>query len=196
MVVSTEKTDKDYWESFTGDEFYYKAVKLDRLREFLKPLVKPDDVIINLMCGKFAYLNSYLGVDIVEHMLRSNREIARGVVFDLNSPSHYPLRENSFDVAVMISGIAYLYNPRHTFLEVLRVLRPGGQFIVGFDHNQTKRASKDWERLNNGEKLGRLEELYLSGGFVNLEVFEYAQDTLPWTDFKPEIFYITRAFKL
>ena len=65
-----------------------------------------------------------LGLNEAE--LRVNRQAAEVVVRDLNEDPVLPFADASFDDAVCCVSVDYLVRPVELFVEVGRVLRPGG----------------------------------------------------------------------
>ena len=66
------------------------------------------------------------GIDIISNELHKEISIQQ-VDFDVDI---FPYQDNSFDVIFSKSVIEHLKNPEHYLSECLRVLRPGGQFIL------------------------------------------------------------------
>ena len=196
--MSPKLTDKEYWTGFTGNEFGMIGDSRARLQRTLSEMTNPDERIVNLMCGKYAYVHSTLGIDIAEQMLKENTKIDDYLVWDINdSTKPYPIEDGSFDTAVMISGIAYLRHPQHTFSETRRILGPKGKFIVGYDRNQTPRGTQKWKKLNNEARLQMLQGLYSHAGFREQEAIELSISLgFEAFDIGPKIFYLVTARKL
>ena len=167
MLYDETLADREYWSWFTGEEFKTGPGKNDigdEVRTELESFVDPGKVM-NIMCGKYGLIKSHLGLDISPHMLRKNKDLTHRVVCDLNADTSYPIRNEEFDTAVIINGIAYLRNPTHAFKEIARTLKLGGVLVVGFDHNQTRKGQKEWGCLNENDKLVKLQDLYSQAGF-------------------------------
>jgi len=93
-----------------------------------------------------------LGMNSVE--LSRNTMADRIVVHDLNADPRLPFGDDEFDAATCCVSVDYLVNPVEVFVEVARVLRPGGRFVVTFSNRcfPTK-AIRGW--LANDDR-GRL----------------------------------------
>ena len=80
--------------------------------------------------------HSGLGVDLSHAMLvRGRAKLARGGYFGRaalvgGDGEHLPVKEGSFDGALVAFGIRNVGDPVTAMREVLRVLRPGGRFVV------------------------------------------------------------------
>ncbi|MFF0717445.1 methyltransferase domain-containing protein [Micromonospora sp. NPDC003816] len=98
--------------------------------------VAPDARMLDVCCGSGVVGNAFrgrvgemIGLDITPEMvsLASTRldKVHQGTVYDL------PFPDASFDLVVNREVLHLLPNPEKPVSEVFRVLRPGGQFIVG-----------------------------------------------------------------
>jgi demethylmenaquinone methyltransferase/2-methoxy-6-polyprenyl-1,4-benzoquinol methylase len=80
--------------------------------------------------------SSGLGVDVAQAMLRLGAaKLARGgysarAQLVGGDGERLPLREASFDAALVGFGIRNVFDPRRALAEVYRALRPGGRFVV------------------------------------------------------------------
>jgi SAM-dependent methyltransferase len=86
--------------------------------------------------------------------LARNPMASSTVVHDLNDDPHLPFEDATFDAVTCCVSVDYLVRPIDVFVEVGRVLRPGGQFVVTFSNRcfPTK-AIRGW--LANDD-MGRL----------------------------------------
>jgi len=75
--------------------------------------------------------------DIIPSPVQLPRQV-RWIQSDLNYPIGVP--DNSFDVIVSTEVIEHLENPRATFREFHRILRPGGKLVVTTPNQESIRA--------------------------------------------------------
>lgn len=76
---------------------------------------------------------SAIGIDIDPGVLALGREMyGDRITFVQSAPAAIPLPSNSVDVLYSIDTVEHLRPPREIFLECLRILRPGGIFLVHF----------------------------------------------------------------
>ncbi|MDQ3385232.1 MAG: class I SAM-dependent methyltransferase [Actinomycetota bacterium] len=73
-----------------------------------------------------------LGMNASE--LAANPQADTTVVRDLNADPALPFADDSFDDALCCVSIDYLVRPVEVFVEVARVVRPGGRFICTFSN--------------------------------------------------------------
>ena len=160
--------DVKYWNRFDGwSDFRYYDLPRDEPNKSLTEIINLPARVVNLMCGAVGHVPSDLGVDISEKMLSRNRDIERYLVWDLNdNTKEYPIGDSEFDAAVMVSGIAYLKHPAHTFSEVNRILDTNGQFVIAFGHKyHSDKVSDKWQEVFGDERLAWLQSLFNQTGF-------------------------------
>lgn len=75
-----------------------------------------------------------VGLGLNASELRANRQLAEWVVQDLNTDPRLPFDDASVDHAVCCVSIDYLTRPLEVFAELVRVLQPGGLFVVTFSN--------------------------------------------------------------
>ncbi|MFA5348212.1 MAG: methyltransferase domain-containing protein [Methanoregula sp.] len=81
--------------------------------------------------GRFAVpLGIRCGIDPSRELVRMAKH--RGIEVVRGEGEHLPYRAGSFDCALMMTVICFLDDVAAVFLEVHRVLRPGGILVVGF----------------------------------------------------------------
>lgn len=110
------------------------------MRTLLKPLVKGKKVL-DLGCG-FGSLSQWLheqkalvqGQDLSQKMIELAQESYPHLKFQ-QGPSHkIKLAQKSVEVVASALMVHYLKDPKPTFKEVARVLKPQGHFIFSFHH--------------------------------------------------------------
>lgn len=98
--------------------------------------VAPDAKVLDVCCGSGVVGNSFrgkvghiTGLDLTPEMVKLSRtrldEVVQGDVYNI------PFPEASFDLVCNREVLHLLPNPERPVSEVFRVLKPGGQFIVG-----------------------------------------------------------------
>lgn len=101
------------------------------------------------------------GIDISEEMLKIAREKvkAKGLEVDFHQMDAYHLEfeENSFDGVFSMAAFEFITEPQKAYDEMYRVLKPGGQLLIGTIH-----GNSSWGRL------------YMSKAFRENSVFQHA----------------------
>ena len=142
--------------------------------------------LLDVCCGSGVVGHSFkgkvdemVGLDLTPEMINlANQrldEVHQGTVYDI------PFEEGSFDVVCTREVLHLLPNPEKPVSEIFRVLRPGGQFIVGQilpfgpeDGAWMYRVFKKKQPLVfNMFQEEDFRQLLLGGGFIDLEMNEY-----------------------
>lgn len=88
-------------------------------------------VEIGIGSGKFAIpLGIKFGIEPSEKMRNSAKR--RGIEAVDGVGENLPLKDSSFDLALMVTTLCFLDDVKKAFSEVYRILKPGGYFINGF----------------------------------------------------------------
>ncbi len=82
---------------------------------------------LDLGCGAYSYLHS-VGFDLSEKMLQFNERCTQKVIGDLEEK--LPFADASFDSATAIFLFNYVNNYHQLFLEIKRILRQNGNFVM------------------------------------------------------------------
>lgn len=176
------------WKSFDKyaeeyDAWYEKykpayGSELLALRAFLsKNPEKLKALEIGAGTGRFA---SALGVGLGLEPARAMAMLAkkRRLEVMLGVAEFLPFKGGQFDLVLIVTALAFFENKNQALREVLRVLKPGGQVLVGI----LDRDSPQGRCLESGNKKGRffseahflsaaeLSTYLLKVGFENLEV--------------------------
>lgn len=121
------------------DTFEDIAVRADELNWLKKQLDKKNTKILDIGCGNGAFLSHLamhlregVGIDLSEKMLeqarKRNRQHAHLSFQQVLEPK-LPFPDNSFDCVMSVLSFRYLdWDP--IVKEILRVLKPGGEFLV------------------------------------------------------------------
>ncbi len=159
----------------------------DLLAEHVKHLHdEPFPRMLDVCCGSgvvgasFKYrVGTMFGLDITPEMIALARtrldHVSQGTVYEL------PFKDGAFDLVVNREVLHLLPNPERPVSEIFRVLKPGGQFIVGQilpfgpeDAAWMYRVFKKKQPLIfNMFQEEDFRELLLGQGFVDLTMSEY-----------------------
>ncbi len=154
--------------------------------------VKPGETVIDLGSGagidcflaaqKVGSSGHVIGIDMTEAMIKRARENASkaahpNVEFRLGQIEQMPVKENTADIVISNCVINLAPDKERVFREILRVLKPGGRFVVsdviakGTIPEADRRDMEMWA----GCIAGALDkDLYLAivrkTGFIDLEI--------------------------
>lgn len=117
------------------------------------------------------------GLGMNARELESNLSLTDFTVHDLNKDPKLPYESSSFDSILCALSIDYLVHPLEVCVEVARVLRPNGNFIVAFsDRVFSTKAVELWMAGGNEDHI------YTVGSYLH---YTRAFDNIMATDLSP-----------
>jgi len=132
-----EKYTDQYENWFEKNRYVYKS-EINAIREILPDF--KDGIEIGVGSGRFA---EPLGIKFGIEPSYKMRKIAqsRGIEAVDSAAENLPFKDCSFDLALMITTLCFLDDERKAFIEIYRILKPGGYFINGFVDKNSKVGS-------------------------------------------------------
>jgi len=132
-----EKYTDQYENWFEKNRYVYKS-EINAIREILPDF--KDGIEIGVGSGRFA---EPLGIKFGIEPSYKMRKIAqsRGIEAVDSAAENLPFKDCSFDLALMITTLCFLDDERKAFVEIYRILKPGGYFINGFVDKNSKVGS-------------------------------------------------------
>jgi len=126
-----------YEEWFERHIYVYES-ELNALRKLLPP---GKGIEIGVGSGRFAApLGIKFGVEPSVKMARLARE--KGIEVIMGIAEALPIKDYTFDFALMVTTVCFLDDIHMAFDEVKRILRPGGYLLVGFVDRESKIGRK------------------------------------------------------
>lgn len=153
------------------------ARALATVNALYRRLVSQGADVLDLMASHDSHLHgcatrslSVLGMNAAE--LDANRSASERLVLDLNREHTLPFADASMDAVACTASVEYLIAPRPVFAEVLRVLRPGGVFVLTFSNRWfPTKAIQVWSELHEFERLGMITQWLQLAGFEDLHTY-------------------------
>lgn len=150
---------------------------LETVKALYARLLPGEAEVLDLMASYDSHLQGCslrklcaLGMNAEE--LQANRSATAQVVQDLNQENTLPFGDASLDAVVCTASVEYLVQPRMVFAEVLRVLRPGGVFVLTFSSRWfPTKAINVWGELHEFERVGLVTQWLQQAGFDKLNTF-------------------------
>jgi len=107
-------------------------------------------------------LDRVVGLGLNRDELKQNPRLDQYVVHDLNTESKLPFETDTFHVVLCTVSVEYLTDPLAVFKEVVRVLKPGGYFVVTFSNRWfPTKAIQIWSELHEFERMGLVLEYFM-----------------------------------
>ena len=105
--------------------------------------------------------------------LDRNEQLTENVVHDLNIQPQLPYDDSSFDAITNVVSVDYLNHPIELFVEMMRVMRPGGLAIMSFSNRMFwTKAIKLWTGSNEWQRVLVCAAYFHFTGFQDIQAFE------------------------
>ena len=89
--------------------------------------------------------------------LENNPQCDSVEVLDVNRTKTLPYADASFDVVLIHAAIEYVIHPQTLLVEILRILKPGGQLIISFSNRYVlEKVIRCWRLAHDFERPGIL----------------------------------------
>jgi SAM-dependent methyltransferase len=167
----------DEYEQWFVENRYVYLSEIAAVRHFLPTTGL--GVEIGVGSGQFALpLKIPFGIDPSENMLNLAQQ--KGIVVLESVAEHLPFKDNIFDFALMVTTIWFVDNVNISFLEVRRILKTNGKFIIGFlDRNSplgqiylAKKEQNVFYRLANFYSTEEIISLLEQNEFKNIQTVQ------------------------
>lgn len=174
-----EDAEAETWNSVREQQLFDETAS-DQLEDHVSRLIAGSNRVLDLMSSSNSHLAnrpnevSVTGVGLDNTAMSNNPVLDRYHVQDINRIPQLSFADsNSFDLVMLNGAVEYLSDPFAVIAEIHRVLRPGGQVLVGFsDHWLKPKIVSIWQALHPFERPGLvLDYLRQHGGFSQLETF-------------------------
>jgi SAM-dependent methyltransferase len=129
-----EKYTDQYENWFEKNRYVYQS-EINAIREILPDF--ENGIEIGIGSGRFA---EPLGIKFGIEPSYEMRKIAqsRGIEVLDSVAENIPFKDCSFDLALMVTTLCFLDDEKKAFVEIYRILKPGGYFINGFVDKNSK----------------------------------------------------------
>lgn len=163
----------------------------ETVRDIIDQLITEEEpVILDLMAGWDSHLpdslkaRKVIGLGLNRNELLRNESLTEILIHDINRNPHIPLPDASADVVLNTVSVDYMTRPIEVFLEVGRILRPGGLFLVIFSNRMfQQKAVRVWRESDEEERVLLVEELFLlTGEFEKPRIFASKEKPRPTGD--------------
>jgi SAM-dependent methyltransferase len=167
---------------YARDRFvpHLDALALETVERLIQILiVEKNPVILDLMAGVDSHIpqglepGKIVGLGLNRNELSKNQALSEYVIHDLNLNPRLPFPENSFDAVINTVSIDYMTRPVEVFMEVNRILKPGGLLLIIFSNRMfPEKAVKIWREAGEDERILLVEDFFrIAGGFEKTNLF-------------------------
>lgn len=174
-----------------------------RLTALYRERLQAGSCLLDLMSSWVSHLpddlsfSEVIGHGLNAEELAANPRLDRHWLQNLNEQQVLPLPSHSVDAALIVAGWQYLQQPEAVALELLRVVRPGGQVLIAFSNRMfASKAPQVWLEASDQERLSTVAEVLLSQGWqVEQLIAENtrAEGPLGWLGGKGDPFFAVVA---
>jgi FKBP-type peptidyl-prolyl cis-trans isomerase 2 len=140
--------------------------------------LSPGDKVLDLMSSVQSHLPldmdlTVVGLGLNEEELAGNPRLSEFVVHDLNKRPFLPFSSGEYQTVVCHLSIEYLIDPMAIMYEVVRVLEPGGIFLVSFSNRWfPPKATSLWTEIHEFERVGLVLDYFLrTDAFEDLHTY-------------------------
>lgn len=143
-------------------------VALSTLNHLLEQLNTEDNpIILDLMAGRNSHVpcsmksSQITGLGIEEQKLQENKALIDYIIQDINQNPALPFPENTFDIVLCTASFEYIVRPQEIMHEVVRILKPGGMFLIIFsDRYHPEKVIKLWQETSDRERLEYIQSMF------------------------------------
>lgn len=151
--------------------------------------IKKDDKILDIGCGGGVNIEKFLkatennvdGLDysevsIKESTKRNQNTVNEGRCTLIQADvTDMPIEDETYELVSAFSTIFFWPDLVETFKEVLRIVKPNGQFMIAQGTDGTNPEDKEWINPDEGINVytgDELERYLLDAGFKSVEIFK------------------------
>lgn len=152
-----------------------------RLTNLYRQRIPAGSVVLDLMSSWVSHLpeevqyGEVIGHGLNRSELEANPRLDRHWIQNLNQDQSLPLAEASVDTALMVAGWQYLQYPEAVACELMRVLRPGGQWIIAFSNRMFfQKAPQIWAEAGDRDHLLTVAQVLVAQGWPRPELIAEA----------------------
>ncbi|MBN1832218.1 MAG: methyltransferase domain-containing protein [Deltaproteobacteria bacterium] len=178
----TRKNEEEDAIFYSLDRFvdHLDSLALSTVEKIINSLViEKKPAILDLMAGWNSHIpetmipSKVVGLGLNRNELEKNRSLTECVFHDINHDFHLPFQSEYFNIVMNTVSIDYMTHPVDIFMEVGRILKPGGLFLVIFSNRMfSEKAVKVWRESSEDERVILVQEFFNeSGMFESPSVF-------------------------
>ena len=138
-----------------------------------------DATVLDLMSSWDSYLpttKSYkkvIGHGLNKEELERNKYFDKYWIQNFNKDQNIPLESESIDYCLMIAAWQYLQYPENIAMEIARILKSDGKFIIAFSNRAFwTKAPNIWTNSDENQRVDYVRSVLISNGFNEPKVIK------------------------
>ena len=199
-----DETDDSEFYSTPKFVYHLDANFRKNLSELYKVEFKNNCSVLDLMSSWDSYLprkfkyKKVIGHGLNKEELQRNKCFNNYWIQNFNENQNIPLENESVDYCLMVAAWQYLQYPENISLEISRILKANGKFIISFSNRAFwTKAPNIWTSSDEAQRVEYVQKVLISNGFNKPKVIEKHTTNnfkfLPFFNFDP--FYCLIAEK-
>ena len=155
-----------------------------------------NSTVLDLMSSWDSYLprtKSYkkvIGHGLNKEELERNKYFDKYWIQNFNKDQNIPLESESIDYCLMIAAWQYLQYPENIAMEIARILKNNGKFIIAFSNRAFwTKAPNIWTNSDENQRVDYVRSVLISNGFNEPKVIKkFVSNNLkifPFLNFDP-----------
>ncbi len=131
-----------------------------------------DSTVLDLMSSWDSYLpktKSYkkvIGHGLNKEELEKNKNFDKYWIQNFNKDQNIPLENESIDYCLMVAAWQYLQYPENIAMEIARILKSNGKFIIAFSNRAFwTKAPNIWTNSDENQRVDYVRSVLISNGF-------------------------------
>ena len=198
----------------TNDSEFYSTPKFvyhldanfrNNLSELYKKEFENNRCVLDLMSSWDSYLpatknyKKVIGHGLNKEELEKNKFFDKYWIQNFNKDQNIPLESESIDYCLMVAAWQYLQYPENLAMEIARILKSNGKFIIAFSNRAFwTKAPNIWTNSDENQRVDYVRSVLISNGFKEPKVIKkYVSNNFkifPFFNFDP--FYCLIAQKI
>jgi ubiquinone/menaquinone biosynthesis C-methylase UbiE len=185
---------QEYWSEY---RYFNEISQIIKLKN---PLFK-ENKILDVGCGYTSVLNllpksERYGIDIVINGLKRNFSLSKEIRWINGTAENLPFENNFFDIVFCANGIDHFDNPRKALLEIKRVLKNKGLFILTVDvfkkeiGYRNKRHPYSYTESKLIKELSDFKILFKKKSVINAQFNRYIKNNIVVSEDKKELILV------
>ncbi len=138
-----------------------------------------ESIVLDLMSSWDSYLpatkkyKKVIGHGLNKEELKRNSYLNNYWIQNFNENQTIPLENESVDYCLMVAAWQYLQYPENISLEISRILKPNGKFIISFSNRAFwTKAPNIWTNSDENQRVDYVRSVLITNGFKEPKIIK------------------------